>query len=115
MIELRSRKLAHRDIKPPNILLNTEKNGEHVYKFADFGSSKLYDLSELKTTAGTENFCHPHILHKMAYKIRKQTYRPEVDLWSIGTSLYQMLTHRLPFSTGIFIIGKDVNERRIIR
>jgi serine/threonine protein kinase len=112
-MELRSRKLAHRDIKPSNILLNTEKNGEHVYKFADFGASKLYGHSALQTVAGTETHLHPYILHTLAYKTReRKPYQPQVDLWSIGTSLYQMLTHKLPFSNDIICTTANVDERR---
>jgi serine/threonine protein kinase len=81
--------VAHRDIKLPNILLNSAD----VVKLADFGLSNFYDKNDktLKTSCGSPCYTAPEIL-----KTRKYNPLP-VDVWSLGVVLYAMIEGHLPF------------------
>jgi serine/threonine protein kinase len=81
-----------RDLKPENILLTAD--GHLV--LTDFGLSKqFYDglsLEEQRTETfcGTAEYLAPEILNQ-------QSYSYEVDYWSLGMILYEMLNGVTPF------------------
>lgn len=82
--------VVHRDLKPDNIMLS-KSNSLSEIKIMDFGLSKI--MSPLEKAAdgfGTLSFVAPEVL------IRKP-YNKEVDIWSVGITLYYMLTGLLPF------------------
>jgi TANK-binding kinase 1 len=99
MIELKRLNIAHRDIKPNNILLSILPHGEHVYKLTDFGAAKEIDTNEQFTSiVGTEEYLYPGLYEKAFYKsYSRNKFKAEVDLWSIGVTLYHTATGQLPF------------------
>lgn len=82
-------KVVHRDIKPANIIYDKETG---VLKVTDFGVACLTDTSKTKT--GT-------ILGSPSYMSPEQLAGKRVDgrsdLFSLGVTMYQMLTGELPF------------------
>ncbi|MGD8406997.1 MAG: protein kinase, partial [Thiohalophilus sp.] len=82
-------KVVHRDIKPANMIYDRD-NG--IVKVTDFGVACLTDTSKTKT--GT-------ILGSPSYMSPEQLAGAKVDgrsdLFSLGVTLYQMLTGELPF------------------
>ncbi len=87
--------LVHRDLKPANILL-TQVNGRVVAKIADYGLAKAFDLAGLSghsltgVKAGSPGFmCRQQLLN---FKY----VQPEVDVWAVAASLYNMLTGTYP-------------------
>ena len=86
--------ILHRDIKPPNVLI--DRNGEP--KITDFGLAKHVDPEEASTgtQAGT-------IMGSPSYMPPEQargeisSVTPRSDLYSLGAVLYEMLTGRPPF------------------
>lgn len=104
---LHSKGLAHRDIKPKNILLKSEIDDEfvrRVCKLSDFGlatncrteSGKVIKFSGVN---GTEGFLAPEILEHWADPSHAEKYdaRP-TDLWALGVVLYNMVTGNYPFN-----------------
>lgn len=84
---LHSKHIVHRDIKPENILLTGKK-----LKLIDFGLSNTYDpRARLKTPCGSPCFAPPEMVCGLDYDPSKS------DIWSIGITLYYMVTGSLPF------------------
>jgi eukaryotic-like serine/threonine-protein kinase len=84
---------VHRDIKPPNMLLEQEGDRETV-KLADFGLARAYQTSTLSgltmkdDVAGTIAFMAP----EQVTHLRES--QPPVDLYAAGATLYWLLTGR---------------------
>lgn len=83
--------IIHRDIKPQNILVGYEADGLRA-RVSDFGLAKQVNpLTLLATAAGTLVFKPPE-----AFADRKGD-SCAADVWAIGTTLYLLLTDKLPF------------------
>src|SRR5438132_4126636 len=81
--------IVHRDIKPANIMYEPESD---TVKVTDFGIARITDSSRTKTgmVLGTPSYMSPEQL--AGRKIDGRS-----DLFSLGVTLYQMLSGRLPF------------------
>jgi serine/threonine-protein kinase len=95
--------IVHRDIKPSNFLL-TQKDGKAVVKLTDFGLARGLDDTDFKvtktgTTVGTVDYIAP----EQARNSRSADIRS--DIYSLGCTLYHMLTGQPPFPEG------DLTER----
>lgn len=84
--------VLHRDIKPANLLLTREG----VVKIADFGLARHLDetlaggLTQTNVAIGTPDFLAPEALSP------GQPLDARADIYSIGVTLYQMLTGEVP-------------------
>ena len=86
---LHSQRILHRDIKPGNILLNT--NG--AVKLCDFGIVSLYgddDHSLQTTVVGTSRFMSPE-------RLRAKPYGKASDIWSFGLVMLELWNGVIPF------------------
>lgn len=84
--------IIHRDIKPQNILVGYDAAGIRV-RVSDFGLAKRVNpLTLLATSKGTLNFKPPEAL----LDIKSDSCAG--DVWALGSTLYLLLTDRLPYS-----------------
>lgn len=80
--------VVHRDIKPANIMYDS---ATHAVKVTDFGIARITDSSKTRTglVLGTPSFMSPEQLAGKKVDGRS-------DLYSLGISLFQLLTGTLP-------------------
>lgn len=83
-----TRGVTHRDIKPENIMLDLPREG---VKVMDFGVARLADASRTRTGVilGTPTYMSPE-------QLSGQHVDGRTDLYSLGVTLFQLLTGRLP-------------------
>ena len=100
--------LIHRDIKPSNVLLSTS-DGKTIAKLADFGLARFTSLENRDTQSGV-------LLGTPAYMSPEHISAPGTsnarsDIYSLGVTLYEMLTGEAPFRGAVHTvlqrIGRD--------
>ncbi|KAM4771045.1 uncharacterized protein WCC33_002852 [Rhinophrynus dorsalis] len=98
--------IVHRDLKIENFLLDENNN----IKIVDFGLSntiRFEGISQelLNTQCGSPAYAAPELL-------ANKKYGPKVDVWSIGVSMFAMLTGTLPFTVEPFNI-KQLHQKMV--
>lgn len=90
---LHSHGIAHRDLKLENVFLS-RKNGTACWKLGDLGFATEFDpqRATLSDQCGSIDYASPEIINRFCY------VGPEVDMWSLGVSIYILVTGRMPFT-----------------
>jgi serine/threonine protein kinase len=79
--------VIHRDIKPANILLR----GESDIKISDFGSAVIESQQTTQVSGvGSPAYMSPE-------QIREHALTHQTDIYSLGVTMYRLLTGKLPF------------------
>uniref|UniRef100_A0A5F4W4Q1 non-specific serine/threonine protein kinase n=1 Tax=Callithrix jacchus TaxID=9483 RepID=A0A5F4W4Q1_CALJA len=86
---LHSHNIAHRDVKPEN-LLYTSKEKDAVLKLTDFGFAKETTQNALQTPCYTPYYVAPEVLGP-------EKYDKSCDMWSLGVIMYILLCGFPPF------------------
>lgn len=83
--------IIHRDVKPQNILVGYDASGLRA-RLSDFGLAKRVNpLTLLASARGTPAFKPPEVF------ANPQSDSCAADVWSVGATLYLLLTDSLPY------------------
>ncbi len=84
-----ARDVIHRDIKPGNLMYDP---GADILKVADFGIARMTDTKRTRTgiIMGTPSYMAPE-------QFRGDGVDGRADIYSLGVTLYQLLTGNVPF------------------
>ena len=95
LVSAHERGIAHRDLKPDNVMLTTKGQ----VKVLDFGLARSVPLEDVEPDgktgtmmAGTPGYLAPE-------QARGETTTTASDLWSFGCLLIELLTGKAPFDT----------------
>jgi serine/threonine protein kinase len=82
-------RVVHRDIKPGNIMVNSEGS----VKIVDFGIARLVDFSRTQTNMmiGTPAYMAPELF-------RKQKANERTDIWAVGVTFFELICYQRPFT-----------------
>ena len=84
------RHLVHCDIKPENIMFESQ-GGNNLIKIIDFGnSSECQGEARLTNKFGSVYYVAPEVL--------MSSYNEKCDIWSLGVILFLILSGRPPFN-----------------
>jgi len=86
--------IMHRDIKPDNILLTSTDHSTANIKLADFDTCRwMLNAKDDRMTRdiGTTGYMAPDV-------IGSSSYNSQVDVWSLGCLVFELVTWKLPFS-----------------
>ncbi|NDJ53898.1 MAG: serine/threonine protein kinase [Chloroflexi bacterium] len=92
-----ARKVIHRDVKPGNILMDTEGNAY----LSDFGMARMLGTAHITSAggvAGTPAYMAPD------WEESKPAH--SVDIYALGVAFYEMLSGRVPY--------QDTNPMRVL-
>jgi serine/threonine protein kinase/Flp pilus assembly protein TadD len=95
---IQKQRLVHRDVKPSNIMIVLEEGRVESVKIIDLGLAKLAaDEPTISTDGvftGTPGYASPEQFVGLVTDIRS-------DLYSLGITLWEMLTGKLPFQGSV--------------
>jgi serine/threonine-protein kinase len=90
--------IVHRDLKPANLFLTRRVSGRPLIKVIDFGISRILsasngkqNLTKTKHAPGSPMFMSPEHIE------RPREVDTRSDLWSLGVTIYYLLTGAYPF------------------
>jgi serine/threonine-protein kinase len=92
--------VVHRDIKPSNLMIESVASGEELVKIIDYGVAKVVASDSTAQTQagfiGTPAFASPEQFDEAG----QQQIDARSDIYSLGATLWYLLTGRVPFLSG---------------
>jgi len=94
--EIHSKNIIHKDIKPDNLFLTTNKK----IKIGDFGISR-----QLHSSRDYARTCNGPINYMAPEEIRNPSYNTKVDIWALGCVIHELCTLNIWFKNSHNIIN----------
>jgi len=85
--------IAHRDVKPENIVFCSKSPEDWTVKLIDWGLAHHFTGSTMTAAAGSLAYAAPEVIDSDGHS----GYTQACDLWSIGVVAYVMLSGKPPF------------------
>jgi serine/threonine-protein kinase len=103
--------IIHRDLKPENLMTIARRDGTEHAKVLDFGLAKLREREESAAitlggaVVGTPYYMSPE-------QVRAETLDPRADVYSLGATLYRVLSGLPPFQapSPIAVLSKHLTD-----
>lgn len=84
--------ILHLDIKPSNILIDKDDNARLI----DFGVSKRYDIDQQETSTTILTLSKGFASIEQYDDEGTQNFSPRPDIYSLGATMYNLLTGKIP-------------------
>ena len=114
LIHAHAKQYIHRDVKPRNIVMIPQENGDYLVKLVDFGIAKivgqtentLQKLTQTGDALGSPFYMSPEQCRSMPMDDRS-------DIYSLGCVMYESISGKLPFNgpNAISTLFMHVNDR----
>jgi serine/threonine protein kinase len=96
--------IVHRDLKPANIMI--DRRGEPVVM--DFGLARRQQAGDARLTQTGSIIGSPAYMAPEQVRSDLEAMGPGCDVYSLGVILYELLTHRLPFTGDVMAVLSQV-------
>lgn len=102
---IHSREIIHYDVKPSNILVTYDEEGEPLVKLIDFGLAAERVEDALGIIKGTVSYLAPEVA-------RHRPVDHRADLYSLGVTIFHCVTRSLPFhgDTNLDVVRRVVTD-----
>jgi serine/threonine-protein kinase len=103
--------IIHRDLKPENLMVHKRRDGSEHVKVLDFGLAKLRERDEsAAVTTGKQILGTPYYMSPE--QVRGERLDPRADVYSLGATLYRVLTGTAPFNAAspMGVLSKHVTD-----
>ena len=90
---LHNKHTTHLDVKPSNVMVRHDDNRAILI---DFGLAKHYDDTGRQTTSTPGGVSHGYAPMEMYDNSGTKTFSPETDIYSLGATLYYLVTGIVP-------------------
>ncbi|RRA97945.1 serine/threonine-protein kinase [Larkinella rosea] len=99
LAHLHRHQMAHRDLKPQNILVARTPYGKYVPLITDFGLSKIVrpDDNLVMSMAFLNSTIAGSVYYMAPEQLKNGRMHFNVDLWAFGVILYELMTGKKPF------------------